>query len=73
MAGCSAGDGHFQTAGERRLPASARYIGVLPDDDWYTFERHSLTDRKPVQLTQDERDMVATFCSSDEARGGVLN
>jgi len=33
-----AGDGHFQTAGECRLPGTP-YIGALPDNDWYT--RHA--------------------------------
>jgi len=59
--------------------SSAGYLGALPDKDWYTrvqtrkFECHSLMDRKPVQLTQDRYNVVATFCSSDEARGGFLN
>ena len=81
------GTKHVLTAAERRgrrtvsvtsRTSSARYAGVRPASDWCT--RHatlyivdSSTNRKPVQLTQHRRDVIASTSPGDQTCGGVLD
>ena len=66
---------------DRRLPSgtrrisSARYVGIWAQclvHQTGEFELHSPQNRKPVQLTQHQRNVVTTSGSGDEACCGIL-
>ena len=47
-----AGDGHFQTAGEYRLPGTSVHYRIMTGTPDTSLNRHSLTDRKPHHQTR---------------------